>query len=150
MDVREAIRSLLGAMKPPIHGGCLCGKVSYVCSEAPVWSANCHCQSCQRLSGAPFVSAFSVPATSFEAAGEIVSFRRVAESGHLVTTSHCAACGSRVHAQSAGAAHLMNIFASTLSDPASYTPVSNVYLSEAAHWVTPPKVLLNFPKMPHA
>jgi len=44
----------------------------------------------------------------------------------------------------------MNIFASTLSDPSSYTPVSNVYLSEAAHWITPPKVMLNFPKMPHA
>jgi hypothetical protein len=150
MDVRKTIVAHLAAMKPPISGGCLCGRVSYVCSETPVWSVNCHCRSCQALSGAPFVSAFSVPAHTLSLAGETVSFRRKAESGHEVVTTHCASCGSRICAQSMGATHLANIFASTLTDASAFRPVSNVYLSEAVHWIVPPEAVLNFPKMPHA
>ena len=150
MDVRKTIVAHLAAMKPPITGGCLCSKVSYVCGQTPIWSVNCHCRSCQALSGAPFVSAFSVLANTFALVGEVVSFRRNAESGHEVITTHCAACGARVHAQSMGATHLVNIFASTLTDASTFRPVSNVYLSEAVHWIVPPEAVLNFLKMPHA
>lgn len=139
----------LDVMKPPIFGSCLCGQVSYVCTSSPVWSVNCHCRSCQRLSGAPYVSAFSVLADSFRSMGETVRFRRQSDAGHSVTTTHCSNCGSRMNAQSSGAAHLINIFASTLTEPSSFVPVSNVYLSEAAAWITPPPAQFNFPKMPH-
>lgn len=149
MDVRKTIMAHLATMAPPITGACLCGRVTYVCSETPVWSVNCHCRSCQALSGAPFVSAFSVPARSFELVGETVTFRRQAESGHEVASAHCAACGSRMFAQSGGATHLVNIFASTLTDASTFRPVSNVYVSEAAHWVDLPEAVLDFPGMPH-
>jgi len=142
--------SVLPGMIPPIIGGCLCGEVRYVCSMAPVWSVNCHCKSCQRLSGSPYVSAFSVPADSFEITGETVEFERTAGTGHVVTTSHCAGCGSRIRAQSAGARHLMNVFASTLDDDSNYMPISNVYLSEAVGWIDPPFAKFNFQKMPRA
>ena len=140
----------LAGMIVPIRGGCLCGQLSYVCNKAPVWSVNCHCLSCQKLSGAPYVSAFSVPPDSFETNGETIAFQRMSESGHTVTTTHCASCGSRVYAQSAGADHFMNVFASTLSDPSSFRPISNVYLCEAAHWTEPLNLPFNFQKMPGA
>ena len=139
----------LEAMKPPIVGSCLCGQVSFVCSNAPIWSVNCHCRSCQQLSGAPYVSAFSVLAECFQAVGETVCFKRQSDAGYEVATTHCAHCGSRVHAQSSGASYLMNVFASTLSDSSGFIPVSNVYLSEAASWITPPAAEFNFAKMPH-
>lgn len=139
---------VLEAMKLPIVGACLCGQFSFECTKSPVWSVNCHCRSCQQLSGAPYVSAFSVLADSFKSAGETVCFKRQSDSGHEVTTTHCAHCGSRVHAQSAGAPYLMNIFASTLSDSSGFVPVSNVYLSEVAAWITPPAAEFNFAKMP--
>lgn len=138
----------LSSMKAPISGGCLCGKVSYACNKSPVWSVNCHCKACQKLSGAPFVSAFSVPADCFSIDGPVVRFLRRSESGHTVTTTHCASCGSRICAQSAGATHLMNIFAATLSDDANYVAISNVYLSEAARWTVVPEAPFNFQKMP--
>ena len=137
-------------LRPPIADACLCGEVAYVSSASPVWSANCHCRSCQQASGAPFVSAFSVPADSFSMTGETVGFRRTAEAGHGVTTWHCAACGSRMCAQSDGAPHLINVFAATLSDPSRFVPISNVYLSEAAPWIVIPDARFNFPKMPQA
>jgi hypothetical protein len=135
-------------MTIPIEGSCLCGQVTYRCMKQPVWSVNCHCRACQKLSGAPYVSAFSIPADSFELVGEIMEFRRRSDSGHWVTTSHCAACGSRIHTQSAGATKIRNIFASTLADSAQFRPVSNVYLSEAAPWIDPPHAMFNFAKMP--
>lgn len=148
---RRIVESNLKALQAivlPIVGSCLCGRLSYVCTKSPVWSVNCHCRSCQKLSGAPYVSAFSVPAGSFVATGEAIAFRRDSEAGHIVTTTHCAVCGSRVHAQSAGATHLINVFATTMSDASNFVPISNVYLSEAARWITPPEAPFNFPKMP--
>ncbi len=150
MELRDKIIGQLSAMTPPISGGCLCGDVTYICREAPVWSANCHCRSCQALSGGPFVSAFSVPAQCFNLTGGTVSFRRNAESGYEVVTTHCANCGSRVYAQSKGATHLVNVFATTLDDASCFKPVSNVYVSEAAHWIDPPETVINFAKMPQA
>ena len=142
--------SIFPGMKLPILGGCLCGEVRYLCSKAPVWSVNCHCKSCQRLSGSPYVSAFSVPADSFEVSGKTVGFERTADTGHVVITCHCATCASRIHAQSAGAKHLMNVFASTLDDNSNYHPISNVYLSDAVGWIEPPFAKFNFQKMPKA
>ncbi|MXP30846.1 hypothetical protein GRI94_17395 [Erythrobacter jejuensis] len=124
--------------------------MSYVCSKPPVWSCSCHCKACQKLSGAPFVSAFSVPSASVEISGETISFTRESDAGNRVRTSSCAHCGTRVFAQSDGAKHLINIFAGTLSDPSGFRPVSNVYLSEAASWIDPPEADFNFPGMPAA
>ncbi|MCE3288216.1 MAG: glutathione-dependent formaldehyde-activating [Caulobacter sp.] len=138
----------LAAMKPPFEGGCLCGAVRYVCAAAPVWSVNCHCNACQKLSGAPFVSAFSVPAGTVEISGETHAYHRDAEAGHRVQTHHCARCGGRVWAQSAGNTALVNLFAATLDDPSVFAALSNVYLSEAAGWIEPPTARFNFPKMP--
>lgn len=138
----------LEQMTPPITGRCLCGAVAYVCAAAPVWSGNCHCRACQKLSGAPFVSAFSVPAETFSATGETRPFFRTSETGHRVTTTHCATCGGRVFAQSEGNTALINIFAATLDDPATFRAISNVYLSEAAAWIEPPPARFNFRKMP--
>ena len=149
VNEKEGCMKVLEAMTPPITGSCLCGQVSFVCSKSPVWSVNCHCRACQQLSGAPYVSAFSVVADSFRATGETLRFQRKSETGHLVTTTHCAKCGSRVHAQSSGATHLMNVFASALTESSTFVAVSNVYLSEAASWITPPAALFNFEKMPH-
>lgn len=136
------------AMALPITGACLCGQVSYVCSKPPVWSCNCHCRACQKLSGAPYVTAFSVLSESFEQTGDLICFERIADSGHEVRTYHCADCGTRVFAQSAGALHLTNIFASTLPDQSEFKPISNVFLAEAASWIEPPEAKLNFPGMP--
>jgi hypothetical protein len=150
--MRARIATLLATvgdrMGLPIRGSCLCGAVTYECVAPPVWTGNCHCRACQKLSGAPYVSAFSAPAGSFSSSGETRQFSRTSDAGHLVTTTHCAACGGRMFAQSAGNPSMVNVFAATLLDPSSFTPISNVYLSEAASWAEPPPAALNFKRMP--
>jgi len=138
----------LQQLAPPLLGSCLCGDFSYVCSSTPVWSVNCHCRCCQKLSGAPWVSAFAMPAEHFAFTGDVHPFHRLADSGAKVTTSHCARCGARMFAQSSGNPAHVNIFATTLDDPSAFKAVSNVYLSEAAPWIDPPPARYNFQKMP--
>ena len=139
----------LKKMELPITGGCLCGEFAYECSNTPIWSVNCHCKACQKSSGAPYVSAFSVPRNSFEITkGDTITFSRKAESGHVVITFLCATCGTRLFAQSEGNKKLVNIFAPTLDDTTHFTAVSNVYLSEAAGWIEPDEKRFNFEKMP--
>ncbi|MEO9914554.1 GFA family protein [Parasphingorhabdus sp.] len=139
----------LKRMQLPIKGGCLCGEVSYQCSTAPIWSVNCHCRACQMLSGAPYVSAFSVPAEAFTVnSGDTIKFFRESDNGNKVSTTYCAKCGTRLFAQSEGNQALVNIFAPTLEDAANFVPISNVYLSAAACWIEPDEKRFNFEKMP--
>ncbi len=144
----ERMKRELSSMAAPLEGACLCGAVTYVCASVPVWSGHCHCRECQMLSGAPFVSAFSVEVRAFKVLGGVQQFRRRAASGGEVTTSHCAACGTRLFAQSTANPPLVSIFATTLRDPRIFRPVGNVYLSEAVAWVEPPAAIFNFQRMP--
>jgi hypothetical protein len=144
----ERLNRELSAMTPPLEGGCLCGAITYVVSATPIWSGHCHCRACQKLSGAPFVSAFSTPAAAFSYQGEVRQFQRVAASGNLVTTSHCAACGARIFAGSTGNPSIVNVFATSLRDPRIFRPAGNAFLSEAASWIEPPLAIFNFQKMP--
>jgi hypothetical protein len=55
-------------MTAPFSGRCACGSIRYVCVRAPVAMLNCHCQDCQRSSGAPLFA-------RSEAAPEFMSIR---------------------------------------------------------------------------
>ena len=48
-----------------LTGGCLCGAVRYEISGEPVWSAHCHCRSCQKALGASFATWSKVKAENF-------------------------------------------------------------------------------------
>jgi len=48
-----------------LTGGCYCRAIRYEANGKPFHETNCHCDICRRASGAPFVTWFSVKATSF-------------------------------------------------------------------------------------
>lgn len=136
-------------MAPPFSGGCACGALRYTCTARPFFSCNCHCRACQRLSGAPFVSAFNMAANSFAPNdAPMVAFKRPSDAGHEVTTRSCAQCGTRLFAQSAGNRAIVGIFAATLDDPSLFAPAANVYVAEAAPWAIIDQTLLSFRRMP--
>jgi hypothetical protein len=53
---------------PQITGGCLCGQLRYAANTEPVFSAVCHCKTCQKQSGTAFniVIALPQPAMSIQ------------------------------------------------------------------------------------
>lgn len=133
----------------PFEGGCSCGEVRYSCSAPPLWSANCHCRSCQQLTGSSFATAFTVKTEAFELIqGDVFSFERQSESGNRVTIVRCAKCGTWVFAKRAANPEYRNVLASTLDNPEDFVLISDVYVTEAAHWTVFDPKLTQFQKMP--
>ena len=46
---------------PKVAGGCLCGQLRYAANTEPVFSAVCHCKTCQKQSGTAFNIVIAVP-----------------------------------------------------------------------------------------
>lgn len=129
----------------------MCGAFRYRCTKAPIWSSNCHCKACQKLTGSSFSTAFTVKTNGFEVlSGDALLFDRKAESGGTVTTTRCAACGTWVLAKRATNPDLTSVLASTLDDVADFVLISNVYVTEAAPWTVLDPSLTQFQKMPEA
>ena len=58
-------------MSKALTGGCLCGAVTYACEAAPLATAICHCEDCQRQTGTAFSVLVAVPAEALRIDGEI-------------------------------------------------------------------------------
>jgi hypothetical protein len=141
----------LRSMPAPFEGGCMCGAFRYRCSKPPIWSSNCHCRSCQKLTGSSFSTAFTVKTDAFELlGGDALKFERTAESGNAVTVVRCASCGTWVYAERASNPEFRGVLASTLDDSSSFVLISDVYVTEAAPWTVFDPSLTQFQKMPEA
>ena len=118
-------------------------------SDIAEWveQGHCHCRACQRLSGAPFVSAFSVPAASFSHHGEVGQFQRPTASGNLVTTSHCAGLRHPDFRHVYGEHRNGQRLRDHPPRPAG-VPAGGERLSEAVNWIDPPPAIFNFQTMP--
>jgi hypothetical protein len=46
---------------PQMNGGCLCGQVRYSAKVDPIFSAVCHCKTCQKQTGTAFRVVVAVP-----------------------------------------------------------------------------------------
>ena len=42
-------------------GGCLCGNLRYAANTEPIFSAVCHCKTCQKQTGTAFRIVVAVP-----------------------------------------------------------------------------------------
>ena len=75
-------------------GGCLCGKVRYRVTDAPLEALYCHCRMCQRAHGAPVVAWLTVAITGFTVtSGEPIAYRSSARA----LRHFCGSCGDSSH-----------------------------------------------------
>jgi len=76
-----------------VQGGCRCGNIRYEAHAAPKGIAYCHCQTCRKLSGAPFIifADFPIEAISFTS-GKPTSLRL----SKFAERSFCDKCGSPI------------------------------------------------------
>ena len=114
-------------------GGCLCGAVRYAAKGKPLWIAHCHCRSCRRQSGAPFVTwAGYRPAACTWLRETPNSFN----SSERVIRRFCAACGTPLTYESTRWPDELHILVATLDEPESLTPTAHVFWSEHLSWIT--------------
>jgi len=106
---------------------------------------NCHCRDCQRASGSAFSATVIMARDAVRLTrGALASFEKTADSGHVATRSHCAACGTPIFASSSGSADRIGLKASSLDDPSWYRPDANVWLDSAVPWYRPDPTIPGF------
>ncbi|OAP65683.1 hypothetical protein AYL99_01655 [Fonsecaea erecta] len=73
-----------------IKGSCACGRIQYETQAEPLALTACHCVTCQRVSGAPYMGFVGIPASTVEwkQRPDIWIASDIAERGH------CKSCGS--------------------------------------------------------
>ena len=125
-------------------GGCLCGAVRYSFKGEPLYSAHCHCRSCQRAIGAGYVTWTAVKKKEFEVTkGEIT----YCETTPGMNRGFCGRCGSSL----AGYGNSWDdyyITSVSLDDPTLAKPVTNVYLDHQQPWVKIDETLRCYDKFP--
>jgi hypothetical protein len=135
-------------MTNTITGGCLCGKVRYSFSTAPIFTGNCHCRDCQKASGGPYTPAMFVAEPSVELTGEVKYFESKADSGRLVARGFCPNCGSQLFSKLEMLPNVLGIRAGTLDDPNNFEPKMDIFTDSAADWDTMNPALPKFEKSP--
>jgi hypothetical protein len=126
------------------EGGCLCGAVRYAFAGDPLYSANCHCRSCQRAIGAGVVTWTAVNKVGFEVTkGEI----KYCESSPGMLRGFCATCGSSLEGHGDDWDEFY-VTSASLDDPTIADPVTNVYLDHQQPWVKIDETLRCYEKFP--
>ena len=112
-----------------LRGRCLCGSVTYRVVSAPQWVGHCHCDSCRRGSGAPFVTWATVLRRAYLLIGPIRDYR--SEQGNVRRT--CSRCSTpltfcRPHTDE------IDFTVATLENPELLHPTEHVWASMRLSW----------------
>lgn len=121
-------------MKLPIAGGCLCGAVRYTLRSAPKGASLCHCRSCQRATGSAYFPFLFVTEGDLDISGQVTEFTSTGASGKQIHRGFCGKCGSTVFGRLDIFPGFRTISASSLDDPAVYSPEVDMWVKDKQHW----------------
>lgn len=117
-----------------ITGGCLCRAVRYEITEEPVGGANCHCRTCQKFLGAPYLAALFVHSSSLKISGAYKEYATIADSGNTVYRAFCPECGTALFGKNSAVKEIRPVAAATLDDPSIFHPKHDIWVKEAQPW----------------
>jgi hypothetical protein len=137
-------------MATSFSGGCACGAIRYACASAPIAALNCHCNDCQRSSGAPFASGVVVATAALQVSGTPKTYAVRGNSGGVTTRSFCADCGSPLFTQGEGNAQFTSVRFASLDDPSGFRPMLDIWTSRSPSWVCLDPELPHFAESPPA
>jgi len=132
---------------PQMNGGCLCGQVRYSANVDPIFSAVCHCKTCQKQTGTAFRVVVAVPLSRVSIEGSPNTFTRTGDSGQLVVNRFCPHCGTTVVIEPAMLSGTAIIPVGTLDDPSWVRPAMEIYCDNAQSWGRLGDGMERFPKM---
>jgi hypothetical protein len=130
-------------------GGCACGAIRYEIASEPVFSNDCQCRDCQRMSGTGHGSYLSFAGRkNVKLEGKATHWDIVGDSGKVKTRAFCPACGSPVYMMFAAMPEVFTVHAASLDDPGRYTPQVVTYGMRGHGWDHVDSTLPKFGKMP--
>lgn len=124
-------------------GGCMCGKVRYEVPREMKTAANCHCQMCQKSTGAGTMTAAVYASDEVKLTGETKSFTYTSDAGRPVTNVFCPNCGSSVIMLTPALTGMTLIRAGTLDDSSGIEQKFVVYDKRRPAWAG------DIPNIPH-
>jgi len=119
-------------MTPILSGRCSCGEVRYRVEGTVRDRCYCHCESCRRAVGAPFVAWGTVDSGNFSATGKIA----VIGSSEHVTRGFCERCGTTLTYQHALRSHEIDFTLVSLDDANALPPERHIWVRDKLSWVT--------------
>jgi hypothetical protein len=128
---------------------CSCGQLKLRLSGDPQLVSSCHCQACQRRTGALFGStSFWRKSQLLAVEGERRSWRRVADSGTGLVHHFCPTCGSTVYWQSEATPEMVSVAVGSFADPKFPAPVRTVWTATKHPWLPFPDTIPRYEKSP--
>ena len=123
-------------MNTPLTGGCACGAVRYECAAPPIMMFNCHCRTCQQVSGGAYVPVVLLPSSAFRLTRGILRYHLLpSERGGQHKRGFCGDCGSRITGgESTEPRDRVGVTASSLDDPSGFHPSFDIFGSSAQPW----------------
>jgi hypothetical protein len=107
----------------------------------------CHCESCRRAAGAPFVAWGTVSDADFSLGGGELALHR---SSAGVERGFCAACGTTLTYRHAGRAGEVDFTLASLDQPERVEPVMHIWVQDKLPWVRIDDGLLKYQTVPGA
>lgn len=115
-----------------LTGGCLCGAVRYRIGSELRSRVFCHCESCRRSTGAPYVAWATVDVEGFQLIEDgLEAFR----SSVGVERRRCRTCGCAITYQHDQRPGELDVATATLDDPMAVRPEFHIWVSEKLPWV---------------
>ena len=112
-------------------GACRCGAARYQV-QGEVEAFFCHCESCRRSSGAPYVAWGRVHSHVFRLTqGKLTEFH----SAPKVIRGFCGVCGTGITYRNSETVSILEFQLATLDSPAEVKPAYHVWVSEQLPWV---------------
>jgi len=124
----------------PAKGSCQCGTCSYSIGAKPYVAYACHCTECQKLTASAFLACMHVPVESLTiTSGSPVARKRVGDSGNVLETRFCPACGSTLFAKNSSRPKIRTIHIGTLDHPEVIDINTHIWVKRKLPWVSIPE-----------
>lgn len=124
------------------EAACHCGQLRLKLAGDPQLVSSCHCQACQRRTGAVFGStSFFAKSQLISTTGEYRSFRRQGDSGNWLAFHFCPSCGSNVFWESENQPELISVAVGAFAEPEFPAPSRTVWTETKHEWLPFPATI---------
>jgi hypothetical protein len=135
--------------EPRIHRGrCLCGSVEFETVGVPVVVAHCHCEDCQRSTGAGHSTGAMFPLDRFKISGPVREYTLRSDAGNEVTRVFCPSCGSPILGRNTGMPGFVTVSLGTLDDSSMFQPGVTIFARNREPWDAMDESIATFDAQP--
>ena len=117
-----------------IRGGCLCGKVRFTLSQAPIAMRLCWCRDCQYFAAGNATVNVVFKSEALRVEGELRDYVSDADSGNRMHRRFCPHCGTPVFSAAEQRPHLVIVRNGTLDDTELLKPSATIWTDSAPEW----------------